>query len=169
MKPFHALLVFVLIAGVAVADSKTKPTPATPDGAGFTVIFPSEFKETSKDIATTAGNMTVTTFRVELKSVVYSVSYADYPEALGKLDPEQILAGVRDGMKGNDGIMKRDDRRDLDGVIGREVVIEADRNQIRGRIFLSKRRLDQVLGSGKKSNIIDKDADAFFGTFAWAK
>lgn len=169
MKPFQALIVFVLVAGVAAADSKPKPTTATPVGAGFSVIFPSEFKETTKDIATAAGNMTVITFRVELKSVVYSVSYADYPEALGKLDPEQILGGVRDGMKGTDGSTKKDDRRDLDGVIGREVVIEAEKNQIRGRLFLSKRRLYQVLVSGSKKNIVDKDADAFFSSFAWAK
>ena len=48
-------------------------------------------------------------------------------------------------------------------------VIEAERNQIRGRIFLSKRRLYQLLVSGAKKNISDKDAEAFFSSFAWVK
>jgi hypothetical protein len=72
-------------------------------------------------------------------------------------------------MKAKDGKTIKDDRRDLDGVVGREMVIEAERNQIRGRIFLSKRRLYQLLVSGAKKNISDKDAEAFFSSFAWVK
>jgi hypothetical protein len=172
MRPQLAVLVVLFAAGFVTADSKPKPTAITPSEAGFTAIFPNEPREMYKDIATAAGNVTVVTYRVELKSIVYSVSFTDYPESFGEIDPEKILTGVRDGMKG-DGSAKKDEKTHLDNIPGRDIVIEAGKNQIRSRVYLSKRRLYQVMVSGTTKIMADqareKEIESFFSSFAWAK
>lgn len=169
MKSVLTLLAVALLVGPATGGQRSKPVPITPQGAGFTAIFPNEPTEVEKEVATAAGNLTVRKFRVEHRSVMYSVTVTEYPDGPGTVSVDELLEGVRDGMKGADGSVKAEEKIDLDGVPGRKLVIEAGRNQTQAMAFLSGRRLYLVIAAGAKRSFREDELASFFKSFAWAK
>ena len=186
MTRLMAVAVCGLWAGVALADKtpRSPPTPPSPpgkhtsDGGGFTVQFPTRptSVEDAKQIATPAGNQTVTTTKVETGGVVYSVSWTEYPESFGIVSAKEILDGVVGGMKGKDGRVFGFDGKDgtgedisLDGVTGRRLAVAAGDNLARAKLYLKERRLYMVLVSGRREASQGGQADRFLDSFAWAK
>jgi len=104
-----------------------------------------------------------------LKSGVYMVSYADYPPtalAANKVDaeldaaPSAALASVP-GAKLT-GVTKVT----LDGNPGREFTADAEvHGRIKGRIYLVKNRLYQLVAGGSPEKVSDQDVQKFFDSF----
>lgn len=168
------LLVLLALAVPAVADSKKpKPQTHTSEDGLYSVIFPAEPSSSEKKVASTGGNLTIQTTRAEFAGVIYSVTFTDYPESFGAVSADKVLDGVRDGMKGNDGSIKKEEKTSLDGVPGRELRIEAGKNAIRCRTFLVKQRLYQVMvtasSKDSKGTVDGDEAEQFFRSFSWAK
>lgn len=82
----------------------------------------------------------------------------------------KLLNGVRDGLKGKDGILTRDKLTTFgdEKLPAREVTVEAGRNaknSIRALLILSGNRLYQVMVTGSKDAVGKKPAEEFFKSF----
>lgn len=163
------LILLVLTVPVLAQSRKPKPQSYTSEDGRYSVIFLAEPSAADKKVASVGGNLTIQTTRTEYGGVVYSVTYTDYPEAFAAASADKVLDGVRDGMKGNDGSVKKDEKVTLDGVGGREFRIEAGKNAIRCRTFLVKQRLYQVMVTGATKGIDGEEATQFLDSFQWSR
>jgi len=81
-----------------------------------------------------------------------------------------VLDGVRDGMKGKDGVVEEDKEVTLNGTIpGREIRIKAGKRVVRARIYLTGTRLYQVMVTGERQPADGKSADEFLRSFELLK
>jgi hypothetical protein len=139
----------------------------------FRALMPRDRDIDQKELATGPGGVQavpVTTIRsVGPSKGVYAVSYADYPETFRSVPARNLLDGVRDGLKGTDGKVVKDEETVLGTgdtkVIGREFRIEAGKNAIRARVFYVGNRLYQVMVTGTMSAVDEKHADDFLRSF----
>ena len=173
-----ALAAAVLTAFAPVAwagkDKEPKLEEYTSDVGKFRVKFPGKPKVDSKELASGPGGVQpipVTTERVEGPSgVVFAVTFADYPDTFLGVKAKTVLDGVRDGMKGKDGVVKEDKEVALGGTTpGREIRIEAGKKVIRARVFLAGTRLYQVMVTGDRQPADGKSADEFLRSFEIVK
>src|SRR5205823_3744841 len=104
----------------------------------------------------------------ESGGAVYAVTYTDYPETFAIVSPKEILDGVVNRMKGDDGKATADDIT-LNGVSGKLVTIAAGENVVRAKVFLDERRLFMVTVCGKKDATRGDAADKFLSSFDFTK
>jgi hypothetical protein len=160
-------MVLVLVAPALAGPKKPDYHTHNDRAGGYTVVFPGEPKESSKTVASAGSNLDIHTARVEFNGVVYSVTHTIYPGSFGDVPSEKILDGVRDGMSKPDGTVA-EEKVDLDGVAGRSLRIDAGKkNAVRTTVFLSNRRLYQVMVAGPKEAVDGKDASDFLKSFGW--
>ena len=104
---------------------------------------------------------------------MFAVTYADYPEAYRKVPLKTLLDGVRDGLKGTDGKIEKDDEVFLDDgpnkLAGREIRVVAGKKVVHARVFLRGTRLYQVMATGTKENFPSKAVEEFHNSFELAK
>ena len=155
---------------LAVADDPISPT-TSPVGR-YTVRFPRLPKTDTKELAVGNGvTVPVVTAKADGKDgLVFAVVYADYPPEFREVSADKLLAGVRDGLKGKDGILTRDKPITFgaDKLPAREVTVEAGKNAhnaVRAVLVLSGQRLYQVMVTGPKDAVGKKPADEFFKSF----
>lgn len=169
-----AALALIALTPVARADKEPKLEEHTSDAGKFRVKFPGRPKVDSKELGSGPGGVQaipVTTERVEgSNGVVYAVTFADYPDTFLGVKAKTVLDGVRDGMKGKDGVVKQDNEITLGGTIpGREVRIEAGKRVVRARVYLAGNRLYQVMVTGDRQPADGKSADEFLRSFELVK
>ena len=158
MRP---LLAVALFAAPAVAAD---PLPTKLQTDTFRVRLPAEPDIDAKELAVGGGrSVPVSTYKAtDPKSgAVFSVSVAEYPPAFTEVPADTLLDGVRDGLKGKDGKVKREDRSKG----GRTVVIEAGRNLMHARLLLVGTRLFQVTVAGPAKTFPEKTAQQFLDGF----
>ncbi len=157
MRPLLALALFA--APVTAAD----PLPVKLLTDTFRVRMPGEPDIDAKELAVGGGrSVPVATHKAtDPKSqAVFSVTVADYPSAFADVPADTLLDGVRDGLKGKDGKIKREDRKG-----GRTLQIEAGRNVIHARLVLVGSRLFQVTVAGPGKSFPEKTAREFLDSF----
>ena len=170
-----APLALLLLATPAYADKEPRLEDYQSEAGRFKVRMPvGPRKVDSKELATGKGkqSIAVTTEKVDVPGgAVFAVTYADYPKSFEEVAPKTILDGVRDGLKGTDGKVTRDDETTLgtDKISGRDLRIEAGKNVIRARVFLADNRLYQVMVTGGKDAVSTKFADEFLKSFEVTK
>lgn len=171
-----AAVVLTALAPAAWADRdrELKLEEYTSDAGKFRVKFPGKPRVDSKELASGPGGVQaipVTTERVEgHNGVVFAVTFADYPDTFLGVKAKTVLDGVRDGMKGKDGVVREDREVTLGGTIpGRELRIEAGKRVIRARVFLTGTRLYQVMVTGERQPADGKSADEFLRSFEVVK
>jgi hypothetical protein len=166
-----AILFVFVAAGLAHGQPKKPKYTTIPAsaGLGFTASFPCQVADTTKELATAAGSMTVRTHRGEHEKVAYSVTMTEYPETFADLAAEKILDGVRDGMKG-DGELKTDKAVTVSDVPARELEVTTKKKTgIRGIAVLNKRTLYVVTAAGPSDAISKEVATDFLKSFALDK
>jgi hypothetical protein len=171
---FHSIITLgIVISGVSSASADDKFT--SKDGK-FAVLFPKDKQpmESVKDVDTTGGKLKLTIFAAEVKKdVAYIVIWNDYPDAVAKEQPQDVLARVREGSKGPDGKVIEDKELTLgpNKVPGRDYLLDkGDNHFFRSRTYLNGARLYQVIVSAtKKDELTSKDAEAFLDSFEIAK
>lgn len=171
MTRLLAVLAVGVLAGIAVAERPPPgPVEHKSDTGRYTVTFPARSAPASvdKELATSAGNLTVWTTKGESAGAVYAVTYTDYPESFGIVNPKEILEGVVNRMKGDDGKATVDDTT-LEGVSGKVVTVTAGENVVRAKVFLVEQRLYIVTVSGKKETTRGDAPDKFLSSFAFTK
>jgi hypothetical protein len=161
-------LVIVAITATVRAEEKYE----SKDGK-FNITFTDKPKETTKEIPTAIGKITLYMTTVEAgKDKVFIATYNDYPDAVSKSPPQDVLKGVRDGAKGKDGKVLDDKEITFgdDKIPGREYTLQKGTLFHRYRVFLNGTRLYNVgYVAPTKDDLSSKEADAFFESFKITK
>lgn len=164
MKIFFSclLLLVALSSARAQADPQGWVTFA-PDGAGFSVLFPSQPVETiNKKTAYTLHSFTVTANRA-----TYVASYTDYEEIKLK-DPEFLIANRDRFNKGLQATLVSSREITVDAHKGLEFVSENPAANIKSQIFLVGNRLFQTATVVFKDTDQTEWTDKFFASFKFA-
>ena len=167
-----------IATGGPLVSQERKPDPHTSKEGKYRVDFPEKPSTSRKDLSTGGRIVKVVTEKADgPKGTTLAVTYTDYPNSFQDVPAKTILDGVRDGMKGTDGKVTADEELEQkdDHRGGRYVRVEAGRNAIRARAFLVGTRLYQVMVTGPKDAIGEKDsvdgknANDFLTSFKWYK
>src|SRR5262249_8640746 len=100
----RSLVVFGIVL-VAISNASADDKFTSKDGK-FAAMFPKDKQpmESAKDVDHAGGKLKLTIFAAEVKKdVAFIVIWNDYPEAVAKEQPQDVLARVREGSKGPDG------------------------------------------------------------------
>ncbi|MEO2090011.1 MAG: hypothetical protein ABGY75_11010 [Gemmataceae bacterium] len=125
--------------------------------------------DSTKELATAAGSVTVRTHRGEYDKVAYAVTVTEYPETFADLAAEKILDGVRDGMKG-DGELKTDKAVTVSDAPARELEVTTKKKTgIRGIAVFYKRTLYVITAAGPSDALAKETATDFLKSFALDK
>jgi len=163
-----ALLVCTL---AAVAAPKDKGVVFTSKAGKFTITFPEKPKETTKKVATAAGNLDNHLFYVEKgANSVYLLSYSDYPKgSVTANNKDKILDGCRDGVTNNLRGKRLSEKKltvGADKHPGRDILVELpNKNLYRTRLYLVGERLFQIVVLGPSEFVKDKQVDSFLDSF----
>ncbi|MDW8365330.1 MAG: hypothetical protein RMK49_05760 [Abditibacteriales bacterium] len=135
---------------------------------GFSVEMPGTPKEDKQVLDTAVGKVDLFTFLLEVKDVVYLVSYNDYPSDTLKNSPSsKVLDDWRDGFaKGVKGKVRSEKYITLKSNPGREVIVDAPNDLVfKVRAYLVKQRLYQTLVAAPKNLESSPDATKFLDSF----
>ncbi len=166
------LLLMALLAAVWLAGCGSRPQEFKSEAGGFAVTAPRPLQESSQDLDIEAAKIALHLFSTQQDNIGYFVSYCDYPPTvMAHGDPEKMLDGSRDGALSNaKGQLLSETRITLAGNPGRELVMEAADESgravtIKGRLFMVKNRLYQVMVVAPRSQAGDKEVDQFLQSF----
>ena len=174
----RTLLVLALLGIVApaFAQRNARLKQYESEAGKFRVKLPEKPKSDTKELALGTGGQTVqvTTERADgPDSSVFAVTFADYPESYRQVPAKTVLDGVRDGLKGTDGKIEKDDEVFLgdgpDKLAGREIRIIAGKKVVHARVFLHGTRLYQVMVTGTKGPFPSKAVKEFHNSFELVK
>jgi hypothetical protein len=171
MKKAIALALSLLLAA-GLAACSAAPQEFKSALGRFSVMTPAELKETTQTVETPGGNLKLHIFVGQEGRTGYFVSYNDHPpELVKRASPENMLDGARDGAVGNiQGNLASESKITLEGYPGREIVIDGTAEDgrgltIRGRLFLVKNRLYQVMAVTPRGQANTKEIDDFLQSF----
>jgi hypothetical protein len=171
---FIALAVLVT-AAPAFAQRNVRLREYESDTGGYRAKFPKKPESDTKELALGTGGQTVTVTTEKAddgpSKSVFAVTFADYPESYRQVQVKTVLDGVRDGLKGTDGKIEKDDEVFLgDGKIrGREFRIAAGSRVIHARVYLHGTRLYQVMVTGTKERFPSDAVREFHNSFELRK
>lgn len=160
----------LLIISLMACGSKPQEFKSGP--GRFTVMTPTPLKETTQDLESEGSKIKLYLFSGQEGNTGYFVSYCDYPPELATPEKaEQMLSGARNGAVSNaQGKLASEDRINLGDYPGRELVINAVGPQelavtIKGRLFMVKNRLYQIMVVSPRGQIGAAATDAFLQSF----
>jgi hypothetical protein len=164
-----ALLALLLLAPFTPAADRPEWKEFTPEGAGFTVLLPGE--PTVRKLPEGGGRAEIKRPAVDGFSYHCSWLLKEVPPA-GPEVARAYLLGMQEGSaKGVKGKVVASKEITLDGMPGREFVIDVAENQvIRCRAYaVGERLLDfQVWGKDREA-VQSKDPEKFFGSIKLTK
>ncbi|HVK17550.1 MAG TPA: hypothetical protein VM533_11430 [Fimbriiglobus sp.] len=171
-----AALIVLAVATPAIAQRNVRLEQHESEAGKFRVKLPEKPESDTKELALGPGGRTVqfTTERADGPDrSVFAVTFADYPESYRQVPIKTVLDGVRDGLKGTDGKVEKDDEVFLgtgaDKLAGREFRIVAGQKVVRVRVFLQGTRLYQVMATGSKQKYPTKAVEEFLNSFELVK
>jgi hypothetical protein len=166
------LILILLLLAVWLPGCAAKPQEFKSAAGRFAVTAPKTLQESTQDLELQAGKIALHLFSTQQDNIGYFVSYCDYPpETMAHGDLEKMLDGSRDGaLSKTKGKLVSETKISLEGNPGRELVMEtADesgrRAIIKGRLFMVKNRLYQVMVVAPRSQAGDKEVDQFLQSF----
>jgi len=125
--------------------------PFTSDAGQFKAMFPVEPVASSRKLPAGTGEIDYHSFvAVTAKgTIVYSISYSEYPSAIPAADRQRFLAGARDAtLRGLEGKLAADTEMQIQGHAGREFTIVAQSEKrpvlFHSRSFVAGKRLYQL-------------------------
>ena len=139
----------------------------------FSISFPGKPTESSQEISTAIGSITIFMYTYETRNGVYLASYLDYPtEVTEQLDPHDLLNEAQSGAVGNvKGQLISSTDIDIATYPGREIVFNIPKSGRmpsagigKARFCLVDNRLYQILsiqGGSKLSAATDQFLDSF--------
>ena len=161
--------------GAQPAEEETFSTENsfTSEEGYFSISFPGEPTESSQEISTEIGPMTIVMYTYENRNGVYLASYSDYPDEIIELsDPNEILNGAQSGAVGNvNGQLVSSKDIDIASYPGKEIVFNIPKSKRippggigKAQIYLVDNRLYQILsieGGSKVSAAANQFLDSF--------
>lgn len=168
-----ALCLLVPLTLQAQDVSKLKFEKYTSAQGKYTANFPGKVQQQKKSAPTEAGDIQIHLDIVAIgNDLAFIISFNDYPEAIKAANPENVLAGVRDGNKGADGEIVSDEAIKFgpEKLAGRKVTIKKPGElYLKTLMVLKGARLYQVMVVGKKEQINSKGVEDFHKSFQITK
>src|SRR5215216_1094098 len=191
---FSVILIVALLCSSVMAQKQSDP--AKDDNASgwkkfssaegqFTVSLPGTPKADIRNVNTPLGPLKSHFFVLEVDKFFYYVSYVDLPA--GPQTPEENKAALdesRDRALANHRLINENDIT-LDGIVGRELLVDRNGLILKGRFFYVRQRLyhviltapsDVVFRDGKPSpnakdrtDLFEKTSAKFFDSFKLTK
>ncbi len=139
----------------------------------FSIGFPGEPTESSQEISTAIGPITIVLYTYENRNGVYLASYSDYPdEIIEQSDPNDLLKGAQSGAVGNvNGQLISSKDIDIATYSGKEIVFKIPKSKRmppggigKAQFYLVDNRLYQILsieGGSKVSAAANQFLDSF--------
>jgi hypothetical protein len=166
------LLIIPLLLAVGLAACSPQPQEFKSESGRFSVMTPVPLKETTQELESESGKIKLYLFTGQDGNIGYFISYCDYPPEVAKPErAEAMLDGARNGAVSNArGKLAGETRVSLGDNPGREVVIEAVGPQewaivIKGRLFMVKNRLYQIMVVSPRGRAGAAEYDAFLQSF----
>lgn len=173
-KTMLLLVCALLLAacGGATGGSSSAWKDFASDKGNFRISVPDTPKESSQSVDTAAGKINLTIYTAQVGSSAYLVSYSDYPEdMMSAADPLKVLDGAMNGAITNFGgkLLTSSDIT-LNDNPGKEFsadgkVVNAGDGNLRGRIYLVKNRLYQIIVVGPKDKTVEADVVKYLQSF----
>ncbi len=135
-----------------------------PEGAGYAVEMPGEWKVQSQDVPTNAGVIKVNIAVVDAGAIAFVTMYSRYPESTIQGQTVSVLFdGARNGAVANvKGKLRSERDVTVSGFPGREIIIDGPTGGIViMRFFLSGSTLIQAIVGGKSGVETDPDTRRF--------
>jgi hypothetical protein len=162
----------LLAIGLLACSGAPKFSEFKSEAGKFTVMAPAVLLEETQTLETQAGKIDLHVFSTQSDDIGYFVSYCDYPqEIVQRGNPETMLDGSRDGALSNaKGTLVSETKITLEGHPGRELLMEAKDESgrsatIKGRLFMVKNRLYQVMVVAPKARESGDVMDRFIKSF----
>jgi hypothetical protein len=166
------LLIIPLLLATCLSACGTKPQEFKSGPGKFSVMTTIPLKETTQDLESEGGKIKLYLFAGQEGNIGYFVSYCDYPPEVAKPDKaEQMLDGARNGAVSNArGKLVSETKVSLGDNPGRELVIDAVSPHelavtIKGRLFMVKNRLYQIMVVSPRGEAGAAGNDAFLKSF----
>ncbi len=143
----------------------------TSDKGKFTVEMPATPKESTQSVDTALGKIELTLYTAQVGTSAYLATFSDYPDVMSKADPAKVLDGAMNGAVTNvSGKILSSSDITINGNPGKEFSAEGKitnpgDGSVRGRIYLVKTRLYQLIVVGLKDQIPTADADRYLQSF----
>jgi|GEM_PF-1351105 len=161
--------------GAQQAEEETfiKENPFTSEEGYFSISFPGMPTESSQEISTELGPITIFLYTYEYRNGVYLASYLDYPgEIIEQSDPYDILDAAQSGAVGNvNGQLISSKDIDIATYPGKEIVFNIPKSERmppggigKARFYLVDNRLYQIMsiqGGSKLSAATNQFLDSF--------
>jgi hypothetical protein len=158
------LLVALLCSSVVAQERPASPKDDHASGwkefssaeGQFTVFLPGTPKADTRTLGTSIGSLKSHSFVLETGTFLYYVSYVDFP--VGPETPEENKAALdesRDRTLTNHRLISENDIT-VDGIVGRELLVDRNGLILKGRFFYARQRLYQVILSAP-SNVVFRD------------
>lgn len=174
LRPVNSTTVPSVINNPTDKSVTTKPASNEYKSVGgrFSILFPKDPKEEKQTTDTDVGSIDSYSFTVEDKSIVYMVTYNDYPaDAMISADVDTVLDGARDGaLNSTNSKLISETKIQIDGYSGREIKAQTSKDNmiIVSRIYLVKNRLYQILALATHENCDNSSYIKFFNSFKLA-
>jgi hypothetical protein len=159
------LLLVALLCSNVIAQTRPAPVDSASDWkefssaeGQFTVSLPGPPKADIATVGTPAGPLKSHFFVVETDKFLYYVSYVDLPA--GPETPEENKAALdasRDRALANHRLISENDIT-LDGIVGRELLVDRNGLILKGRFFYARQRLYHVILTAPP-NIVFRDGN----------
>jgi TM2 domain-containing membrane protein YozV/Tfp pilus assembly protein PilE len=139
----------------------------------FSISFPGEPTESSQEISSEIGPMTIVMYAYENRNGVYLASYSDYPEEIiEQSDPNDLLNGAQSGAVGNvNGQLVSSKDIDIGTYPGKEIVFKIPKSKRvppggigKAHFYLVDNRLYQILSIEGGANV-SAAANQFLDSF----
>ncbi len=131
-----------------------------PEGVGYSVEMPGEWRPTTEDVKTAIGPLKARRAAVTVGRRAFITTYIVYPEDAIRAQPvATMLDGTRDGTVANvKGKLRNEERLTVNDLPAREVIIDAPNNLVViARYFLLRNTLIQALTAGARG--VETEAD----------
>jgi hypothetical protein len=164
-----ASLALLTLLALACGRREVVWVTLTADDGSFRAELPGEPRRVSNRFDTAAGPAPIEMWVREDGERAFIVGYTEYPERLRTVvGDEELLASARDGaVERVRGRLLIDQPKELGGVPGRRIEIDAEGGQarVRGDLFVAGRRLYQVFATVEPTAIESVEVQRFLDSF----
>ena len=159
-----------MIAGVVQADDAPKLDwkEYMPEGGAYKILMPGKVKTMKQEAPSPGGKITIYMAIAAFPSgSVYMSTHNDIPGDAAAADTKTTLEGLVNGVKGKGELMlKKEITLGKDKIPGIEFIVDKGAQKMRGRGYMDKTKMYQVIVIGKsKDEVTSKDADKFLDSF----
>ena len=165
----RGLGILLLVACASLSKPAAAQTWAEfrPEGIGYSVEMPGEWKLTTQDVATAVGTIKVYMATVSAGSRAFMTMYSRYPDEYLRGRPvAPVLDGARDGAVANiKGKLRSEEKLLVSDLEARHIIIDTPQGLVVvDRFFLVQSTMVQALVAGPSNIENEADTKRFVGS-----